>query len=113
MVIASSRLSACMWSTKENISNNFQFKPRDRSEKRTKISSYLKIPSYRGEPVQRFLPAQHKIQCGQEYAKVFGSTLLPLRIINYPSIHSENVNSKTGSMKIRYLVALHVGSNIT
>lgn len=70
------------------------------------------IPAYRGELVQKFLPAQHKIQCCQVYANVFGSTLLPLRIIII-QIHSFGKHKKNCKQEKKYLVALHVGCNIT
>lgn len=41
----------------------------------------LAIPPYRKELDQKFLPAQHKIERCQQYANIFGSTLLPLRLI--------------------------------
>lgn len=70
------------------------------------------IPAYRVELVQKFLPAQHKIQCCQEYANVFGATLLPLRIIII-QIHSFWKHMNYCKHKKKYLVALHVGCNIT
>lgn len=108
MVMASSRLSACLSSNKKYFVNQFPAYITNKKREKPKQA----IPAYRGELVQKFLPAQHKIQCCQVYANVFGSTLLPLRIIII-QIHSFGKHKKNCKQEKKYLVALHVGCNIT